>query len=220
MKIKCYDPEILNEENKTYLLKNVEIYGKISLFLEKIRLAWPYLFMLVFIMHGVLAWQGLNEFMNLTSDILVLLFGLLLFIVLVKEIVKLNKKINNDFNGILINLVKEIVLIRNKEEKREFYERDKNTLLGPINILIRMNLDSGKDKKMYLKLYNNKYQEGEILKYTEYEQEDYVLLNIMFKMELNRLKRTYYFEEYFAIISREDYNKFKEIEEDYMVDIK
>jgi hypothetical protein len=218
MKIKCYGPEVLNEENKKYLLENSEIYGKVKLYLEKIRLAWPYMFMGILVIYAFSVWQNMNLLKDITNNLLVGLLGLLLLIVLLKYIFKLKRKINRDFKGVIVNLVDKIILIENKQEKKEFFERDKG-FLSSLKKIYRDNVDYGKLKRIYLKLYN-RYQEGEILDHIEFEQENYILIKIRFKIDLNKLKKTYYIEDFFAIMSREDYNRFKEIEKDYMFEIK
>lgn len=220
MKIKCYGPEVLNEESKEYLLNNLEISGKFNSFLKKIIKVWSYVFILVFLLLIFFTSQGMSELETISFNLLTILFVFILFIFFLYYVIKLRKKINKDFNGVLENLIEEMVLVESYEEKNKFYKENENSFFDKLKTFYKKDIVYGSDKVICFKSYNKKCNEGEISNYIELEEEDYIILKIIFRIENIRMKgRNYIFLDYFAIISREDYNKFKEMKENYIVKI-
>jgi len=228
MKIKCYGPEVLNEENKKYLFDEADFDGEYEIIIKKI-LNWLGLFIIILFVLAMISGYLINLRIDLiltTKELFFLFYNsilgsfvMLIFLILIKAIIEFIRKAQNKHEGVIVDLIKEIVLIENKNEKREFFERDRNTFLGPLKIMYRKNMDSGKEKIMYVKLYNDEYKQGEIVEYHEFDNGLYVLLKIIYLHGTSEFKRSKVVEEYFAIITKSDFNKIKENEKSYMLNL-
>lgn len=228
MKIKCYGPEVLSEENKKYLFEEVDFDGKYEIIITKILKLLSILIVILFVMamiSGYLVNYKINliltskELFNLFYNLILGSFVLLLILIVIKKILELIRKAQEKNEGVIIDLIKEMVFIENKNEKKEFMERDKNTFLGSLKVSYRKNLDSGKEKIMFVKLYDDEYKQGEIIDYHEFDNGLYVLLRIEFLYQISKMKRRKAVENYFVIITKNDFNNFKKIENEYKAKI-
>jgi hypothetical protein len=220
MKIKCYDPEVLNEKNLKYLLKNSLVEDKTQKMFGDISITIAFIMILTAIITGGLSLVNDSFFkieqtlLDLSFSIMITMMYITLFAVLVERIVYFNKKNKEkkEYKNLEFpTLAMEVVYLENENEKDDFFYKSKGGLVNKINYLgfILDDLFNSSNNKIYIKTREKYFLSGKLLDYNVYNNDIFVLWEIIVELPSKYGKRK---SNLFAIVEKSELEKFKLIE--------
>jgi hypothetical protein len=223
MKIKCYGPEVLNKNNLEYLLKNNLVKNKNQKLFGDISIKIILIMIMTAIITGGLSFVNNNtsikiseSILNLSFSVMITMMYITLLAILVERIVYFSKKNHEtkEYDNLEFpTLATEIIYLENEGEQDDFFCKNKNGWVNKIRYFnfILEDLLNGCNNKIYIMIREKYYLSGKLLTYKTYDNDVFVLWELIVELPSKYGKRK---SNLFAIIEKNDLEKFKLIEKD------